>query len=91
MANTPTPIRPTRAERTLWKDYLRNTCEFLATERPEFYPRKRDSMKTMLELFLSWAHNYNDGYFTERDDAPTDRYSQWLVEQYEIIYGPYDG
>ena len=83
-------IAPTRKEKSIWKSYLRTSCEWLATERPEFYPRSRDSLKTLLESYLSWANTYNEGYFSERNDAPNDRYSQWLVEQYELIYGPYE-
>lgn len=89
MAQPTNPIVPTKAEKARWKRYLYDACDFLATERPEFAPSKRDSLQTLLESFLSWAENYNEGWFNERRDAPTDRYAQWLVEQYERIYGPY--
>ena len=81
-----TTIFPTRAEKTQWKKNLYNTCKFLATERPELAPRKKDSLNTLLETFLYWAHEYNDGYFIEREDAPNDRYAQWLVEQYAVAF-----
>lgn len=74
-------IEPTRKEKKEWKEYLYNSLCILATERPEFYPRKKDSLQTMLESFLSWADNYNDGYFTEKDNADTDRYCAWLVQE----------
>ena len=34
-------IKPTRAEKKEWKEYLYNTLMFLATERPDFRPRKK--------------------------------------------------
>jgi|GEM_PF-6530269 len=83
-------IKPTRAEKAEWKEYLWNALYELSTERPEFYPRKRDSLATMLASFLSWAENYNEGYFPERDDADTDRYCAWLVQEYEARYGEYE-
>ena len=74
-------IKPTRAEKKEWKEYLYNTLMFLATERPDFRPRKKDSLETMLESFLYWADEYNDGYFNEKEDVDTDRYSAWLVQE----------
>lgn len=79
-------IYPTRAERSEWKKNLYDSLCFLATERAEFYPRKRDSLDTLLESFLCWANEYNDGYFSERDDADKDRYSAWLVQEYDRLY-----
>lgn len=76
-------IKPTKEERREWKQYLYSTLCFLATERPEFAPRKRDSLNTLLESFFYWASEYNDGYFSERDEADTDRYCAWLVQEYE--------
>ena len=75
-------IEPTRTEKKEWKEYLYNALMFLATERPEFRPRKRDSLETLLESFFYWADEYNDGYFTERDEADTDRYCAWLVQKH---------
>ena len=75
-------IKPTKEERREWKQCLYNTLCFLATERPEFAPRKRDSLNTLLESFFYWASEYNDGYFSERDKADTDRYCAWLVQEY---------
>ena len=89
-ANEPTEeatkIVPTKAEKKKWKDYLYNSLCFLATERPEFYPKKRDSLNTLLESFFRWAKEYNGGYFTERDEVDTDRYCAWLVQEYEKRY-----
>jgi rubrerythrin len=81
-----TEIVPTKAEEKEWKDYLYNSLWFLATERPEFYPEKSDSLDTLLESFFHWAKEYNDGYFTERDEADTDRYCAWLVQEYGKRY-----
>lgn len=78
-----TEIIPTKAEKKEWKSCLYNTLCFLATERPELYPRKRDPLNTLLESFFYWSDEYNDGYFTERDEADTDRYCAWLVQEYE--------
>lgn len=83
------PIIPTRKEKSEWKGYLYNALMFLATERPELRPRKKDSLYVLLESFLYWADEYNDGYFSERDDADTDRYSAWLVQEYEKMMGAY--
>lgn len=74
-------IQPSRKEKKEWKQYLYNALCFLATERPEFMPRKKDSLETLLDSFLSWANNYNDGYFTEKEEADTDRYCAWLVQE----------
>ena len=79
-------IVPTKEERRAWKQYLYNMNMFLATERPEFRPRKADSLDTLVESYLSWADNYNDGYFSERDDADKDRFCAWLVQEYDFEY-----
>ena len=76
-------IVPTKKERKEYKEYLYNTLWFLATERPQFAPRKKDSLEELLESFFYWASEYNDGYFTERDDASTDKYCAWLVQEFE--------
>ena len=78
-----TEIIPTREEKREWKENLYNACLFLAMERPEFRPRKKDSLENLKESFFYWASEYNDGYFTERDDADNDRYCAWLVQEYE--------
>lgn len=74
-------IQPTKEEYREWKENLYNTLWFLATERPEFAPRKSDNLFTLLESFFYWADEYNDGYFTEMDDTDTDRYCAWLVQE----------
>ena len=79
-------IQPTKEEYREWKKYLYNTLLFLATERPELTPRKSDSLFTLLESFFYWADKYNDGYFTEMDDAKIDRYCAWLVEEKMYFY-----
>ncbi len=76
-------ITPTKEEKREWKQFLYNSLLFLATERPELYPRKKDSLNTLLESFLYWAEEYNDGYFTERDEVDSDRYCAWLVQEYD--------
>ncbi len=78
-----TEIIPTKVEKKEWKKYLYNSLCFLATERPEFQPKKSDSLNTLLESFFYWADEYNGGYFTEKDEADTDRYCAWLVQKYE--------
>ncbi len=89
-------IEPTRKEKSEWKKYLYNALLFLATERPEFRPRKRDSLETLKESFFYWADEYNDGYFSEQDDADTDRYCAWLVQEHLMatdikkFYAEYD-
>lgn len=79
-------ITPTREEKRKWKQSLYNSCWLLATERPEFYPRKRDSLRTLLDKFLCWANTFNEGYFTEREERDTDRYCAWLVQEYNKAY-----
>ena len=79
-------IVPTRNEKKAWKQNLYEALCFLSTERPEFYPRKKDSLAVLLEAFLSWANTYNEGYFIEREDADHDRYSAWLVQSYNELY-----
>ena len=76
-------IIPTREEKREWKANLYNTLMFLATERPEFRPRKRDSLECLKSEFFAWADTFNDGYFTEMDNADNDRYCAWLVQEYE--------
>ncbi len=82
-------IEPTGAEKTEWKQNLYNSLRFLATERSVFMPSKRDSLNTLLDSFLCWADEYNEGYFPERDDADKDRYCAWLVQEYKERYGAY--
>ena len=82
-------VVPCNNERKIWEQYLRSSLEFLATERPEFMPRKNDTLEDMCESYLSWAKTYNDGYFGERDEYEEnryDRYSRWLVEEYDRLY-----
>ena len=74
-------IKPTMNEYKEWKENLYNTLCILATDRPEFCPRKRDSLATLLESFFYWADEYNDGYFSEMDNVNIDRYSAWLAEE----------
>ena len=81
-----TEIVPTKEEKKEWKKYLYDTCWALATERPEIAPRKKDSLKDLEEKFFYWASEYNDGYFSERDEADTDNYCAWLVQEYEKYY-----
>ena len=78
-----TEIIPTKEEKKQWKQYLYDSCMSLAEERPEFRPRKRDSLETLKESFFYWADEYNDGYFSEMDDADNDRYCAWLMQEYE--------
>ena len=82
-------IVPTKEEKKEWKENLYNTLCILATDRPQFAPRKKDSLNTLLESFLYWAEEYNDGYFSERDEANTDKYCAWLVQEYDIYNGEY--
>lgn len=77
-------IVPTEAEKAEWRQNLYNTLTFLATERNEFQPKKKDSLETLLRSFLYWADEHNDGYFSEKDEANTDRYCAWLVQQQMI-------
>lgn len=76
-------IIPTREEKKEWKENLYNTLLSLSTEHSDLYPRKRDSFETLKESFFYWVSEYNDGYFYERDDADSDRYCAWLVQEYE--------
>ena len=78
-------IIPTRKERTEWKEMLRNSLLIICEYYPDLYPRKRDSFETLLEKFFYWASEYNEGYFGERDDADTDRYCAYLVQQYDAM------
>lgn len=78
-----TEIIPSKKEKQEWKQNLYDTCMFLATERPQFRPRKKDSLNDLKDLFFSWAEQYNEGYFSERDEADSDKYCAWLVQEYE--------
>lgn len=78
-----TEIVPTRDEKKEWKQKLYNALVFLATERPEVYPKKRDSLETLKESFFYWAEMYNDGYFPEMDEVDSDKYCAWLVQEYD--------
>ena len=84
-------IIPTKAERKEWKEYLYNSLLFLATERPEFRPRKKDSLETLKDSFFYWADEFNEGYFSERDEASTDRYCAWLVQEFDRWAGYHYG
>ena len=72
-----------------WKDNLYSTLWFLATERPEFMPQKKESLNSLLESYFYWADKYNDGYFPEKDEANKDRYCAWLVQEYNYNYRGY--
>ena len=80
-------IKLTKEERAQYKQYLYNDLIILSLERPEFKPKKRDSLNTLLESFFCWADEYNDGYFPEMDDVQTDKYSAWLVQNYKEFCG----
>ena len=79
-------ITPTEAERQEWKEYLYNALMFLASERDELEPNEDDTLEELLESFFYWADEYNDGYFSEQDDAETDRYCAWLVQEHLYEY-----
>lgn len=85
-----TEIIPTRKEKTEWKTYLYDSLVLLATERPQFMPRKKDNLETLKDAFFTWAADYNDGYFSEQDEADTDRYCAWLTQEYEKYSNNYD-
>lgn len=81
-------IEPSKKEKSEWKEYLYNTLLFLASERKELFPRKKDSFNDMLESFMHWASEHNDGYFTERDiSSDYSRYEAFLEEQYDVYEG----
>lgn len=83
-------IVPTKKEKSEWKEYLYYTLCILGEYYDEICPEKRDSLNTLLEKFLYWADEFNDGYFSERDKANTDRYCAWLVQEYDKWYGCYE-
>ena len=76
----------TKEEKRELKEHLFESLRFIAMERPEFYPRKKDSLKTLMSSFFCWAQTYNDGYFLEREDVENDKLCSYLVEQYEYYY-----
>ncbi len=80
--------RLTKAEKGDLKKYLYEELKFLATERPEFFPKKGDSLDLLMESYFFWAEEYNEGYFPERDDAENNKLFAYLVEQYEFHYMP---
>ncbi len=79
-------ILPTRDEKKLWREMLHTSLTVIATAHPEFAPRTRDSLYTLLDSFLAWANYCNGGYFDERDDMMTDRYCAWLVQEFDRRY-----
>jgi hypothetical protein len=81
-------IMPTRKEKSEWKKHLYTTLTFLAMERPDFYPRKRDSLATLLESYLYWADEFNEGYFPEKEEAENNRFCAWLVQE-QLINNDY--
>ena len=78
-------IIPTREEKRIWKEKLRDSLLSLCVYYPDIYPCKRDSFRTLLEKFFYWASEYNDGYFYERRTAKTDRFSAYLVQEYDTM------
>ena len=78
-----TEIIPTQKEKREWKENLYSTVLFLSEYYEEITPKKRDSLDTLLEKFFWWVSKKNDGYFSEMDNANTDRYCAWLVQEYE--------
>lgn len=75
-------IDPTKEEEKEWKEVLYNTLVFLATEREDFMPDKDDSFETLKDSFFSWASEYNGGYFSEMDEADTDRYCAYITQEF---------
>ena len=78
-------IIPTKEELKEWKDNLYSACMFLAEERHEFMPNEKDSLEDLQESYFYWASECNEGYSSEMDDANTDRYCAWLVQEYKKV------
>ena len=76
-------IELSREEKRQLKEKLYNSLLFLSTERPDLYPRKRDSLATLTETFFYWASEYNDGYFSGMDNADEDKLCAYLTREYE--------
>ena len=76
-------IELNREEKRQLKEKLYNSLLFLSTERPDIYPRKRDSLATLIETFFYWASEYNDSYFSEMDDADKNKLCAYLTREFE--------
>lgn len=74
-------IIPTKKEISEFKKNLYSSLIILSMERYEFHPRKRDSLRTLMDSFFYWASEYNDNYFSEMDEKD-DRYCAWLVQEF---------
>ena len=89
-------IEPTRKEKSEWKKHLYNNLSIISEYHDDCYPCKRDSFKTLVETYIYWADEYNDGYFPEKDEVNTDRYSAYLVQaqiennDFELLKELYD-
>ena len=82
-------IEPTRKEKSEWKKHLYNNLSIISEYHDDCIPKKKDSFETLVEKYLYWADEYNDSYFTEKDEVGKDRFSSYLV-QTQIENNDYD-
>lgn len=79
-------IIPTKEELKEWKENLREELEFVATERPDYAPSKNSSINELKEGYFNWV-SYCNGKYLGIDSTDTDRYSLWLVQEYNKYEG----
>lgn len=75
-----------REEKRALKEWLYDELMMLCEYHYELYPRKRDSLASLMEKFYYWAAKHNDSYFPEMDNPET-RLEQYLVQEFKN----YDG
>jgi len=75
-------IIPTKEEKKLWKQYLYNSLTCLSSKDKTFYPKKKDKTNDLIKKFHSLIKKYNNGNFPEQLTTKIERYSAWLVQEY---------
>lgn len=75
-------IKLTKEEKKELKEHLFNSIYMFSEYHDDITATKRDSLATLIKTFCYWAEEYNDGYFSERDTANTDKLNAYLVQEY---------
>lgn len=80
-----TEIKLTRAEARELKEYLYTMLCDMCEYHADLYPRKRDSLSTLVETYCYWANEYNDGYMWQMDES-NNRLAEFMVQEYNRLF-----
>ena len=75
-------IQLTREEKRELKEWLYDRLSVLCEYHDDLYPKKRDSLHTLMWRYFYWGAEYNNNYIPEKDDHD-EKLSEYLVQEFE--------